>query len=173
MSVTQDNPLGLDGFAFVEFTRRFEKELEDKKNRIDSMPVLMMVATTSPDTPSYEVPEINRAITFFQQRKSRLYVTMISAKQNVGNLATIDTNNQALIAIPVAKATGGRFEPLAISNRLATLLPEIGADIAALHRTLNNQLLVTVQRQPGPLQNPNVEVKRPGLTGRVSLDGIP
>ena len=95
---------------------------------------------------------------------------------DINSLTDINTNRQAMIGIPVVKATGGRYEPLAITNRLATLLPEFGKDIGTLHTKLYNQVLVTVQRKAGltgPLQNPQVELKRPGITGQVSLDGLP
>ena len=47
---------------------------------------------------------------------------------------------------------------------------------AALHRRLVNQLFVTVRRQSGrrgPLQNGQIGLTRKGLTGSVSLDGLP
>ena len=139
------------------------------------------------------MPAIQKALGFLQARKAKLYVTMIATRSSdatLGNLSErrdaqsadlsglndLNTNRQALIAIPATKATGGRYEALAISNRLTTLLPEFGEEIATLHRKLYNQVLVTVQRKPGltgPLQNPRVELTRPGITGQVSLDGLP
>ena len=79
-----------------------------------------------------------------------------------------------MIAIPATKVTKGRFETLSNSSRLTTLLPEMGTEIAALHRRLVNQLLVTALRQPGrrgPLQNGQIGLTRKGLTGSVTLDG--
>lgn len=161
--------------------------------KVDSLPVLLMVSTTAPETASYEVPEIQKALGFLQARKAKVYVTMVAARSRDGAFGDLsarrdaqstdlagqtdlNTNRQALIAIPLVKATGGRYEPLAVSSRLATLLPELGREIAALHNKHYNQLLVTAQRQPGmtgPLQNPRIELTRPGLTGQVSLDGLP
>jgi hypothetical protein len=166
--------------ALVEYSQRLEKELRDTK-RVDHLPALIMVSTTANEAASYEVPAIQKALTFLQQRKSKVYVAMVAARGNalaadIKDINDINTNRQAQIAIPVVKATGGRYEPLAISNRLATLLPEFGKDIGMLHTKLYNQVLVTVQRKAGltgPLQNPQVELKRPGITGQVSLDGLP
>ena len=183
---------GVNGFApeqesprftdtLVEFSKRYQKELEDTK-KADSLPVLVMVSTTANEASSYQVPEIQKALGFLQARKAKVYVTMIPGRRSdavtadVASLNDINTNRQALIAIPATKATGGRFEALAASSRLATLLPEFGEEIAALHRKHYNQWLVTAQRQPGltgPLQNPRIELARPGLTGAVSLDGLP
>jgi len=68
------------------------------------------------------------------------------------------------------------LQAIAIFNRLDTLLPEMGTEIAALHRRQVNQMLVTVRRQPGrrgQLQNPQIGLTRKGMTGSVSLDGLP
>lgn len=161
--------------ALVEFSKRYREEFEDTR-RIDSLPVLVMVSTTATEASSYEVPEIERALAFLKARKTKVYVTMTSGQQEARGLAAINTARQPLIAIPATEATGGRYEALANSSRLATLLPEFGAEIAALHRKHDNQFRVTAERQEGltgPLQNPRIEVTRPGLTGHVSLDGLP
>lgn len=173
---------GLNGFApqseaprftdsLVEFSETFQKEF-DKNKRFDSIPVLVTISTTAVEASSYEVPQVSKALTFLRARKARVYCVMISARQDVSALSQIDTSRQALIAIPATEATGGKYQSLAISNRLATLLPEWGEEIAALHRKHNNQTLVTV-RLKAPLQNPRIELARAGLTGDVSLDGMP
>jgi hypothetical protein len=178
--------------ALVEYSKRVQKELEDTK-KADSLPVLIMVSTTAQEQASYEVPEIQKALNFLQARKTKVYVAMVATRNrdaalgdlsarrdaqstDLSGLNDLNTNRQAMIAIPIVKATGGRYEPLAVSSRLATLLPEFGETIAALHKKHYNQLLVTAQRQQsltGPLQNPRIELARPGLTGQVSLDGLP
>ena len=161
--------------ALVEFAQRFERELQQTR-RLDSVPVLVMVSTTANEAVSYEVPQIQRALGFLQARKTKVFITMTSTLQDVGRRSEINTNRQALIGIPATELTGGRYEALANSSRLSTLLPEFGREIAALHAKHANQLLVTVRRHPdrtGPLQNPRIEVTRTGLTGQVSLDGLP
>ena len=186
----QANPRFTD--ALVEYSKRLQKELEDTK-KADSLPVLILVSTTAPETASYEVPEIQKALGFLQARKAKVFVTMVATRNrdaafgdlsarrdaqttDLAGMNDLNTNRQALIAIPVVKATGGRYEALSVSSRLATLLPEFGEAVGKLHSTHYNQLLVTAQRQPsltGPLQNPRIELARPGLTGQVSLDGLP
>jgi hypothetical protein len=178
--------------ALVEYSKRLQEELEDKK-RIDSLPVLVMISTTANESASYEVAEVQKALGFLQARKAKVFVTMLAVRNTdaafgslnerreavtseLAGITDLNTNRQALIAIPATKATGGRYEALAISNRLATLLPEFGQDITKLHNTHYNQLLVTAERAAGlkgPLQNPRIELARPGLTGQVSLDGLP
>jgi hypothetical protein len=177
---------GVNGFApqeeaprftdsLVEFSKLYEEEF-NKKKRVDSIPILVTISTTATEASSYEVPAVSKALNFLRFRRARVYVAMISVRQDVSDFAQINTNRQALIAIPTVKATGGKYEALAISNRLATLLPEWGDEIAALHRKYNNQTLVTAQRQEGlkgPLQNPRIELARPGINGEVSIDGLP
>jgi hypothetical protein len=161
--------------ALVEFSQRERKTLQETR-RLSSLPVLVMISTAASEATSYEVPEIDRAIKFLQARKARVYVAMLMTRQEGQGFAPLNTARQTLIAIPVTEATRGRYEALAISNRLTTLLPEIGQEIAALHDRHYNQVLITARRydgRPGPLTKPRFEVKRPGLTGQVSLDGLP
>ena len=169
-----ENPRFTD--ALVEFSKRLERELQDKK-AADHLPVLVAISTIANDQWSYEAPEVQRAIGFLQARKAKVMVAMTATRTgDVGQVADINTNRQALIAIPATKATEGKYEALATSIRLATLLPEWGKEIAALHAKQKNQFRVTVERPAGisgELQNPRIELTRPGLTGAVSLDGFP
>lgn len=162
--------------ALVEFSRRLERELRDKKVA-DHLPVMVAISTIANDVWSYEAPEVDKALGFLAARKAKVMVAMTATRNNdVGQVADIDTNRQALIAIPATKATGGHYESLAISTRLTTLLPEWGKEIAALHNRHANQFRVTVERpagMSGQLQNPRIELTRPGLSGAVSLDGFP
>jgi hypothetical protein len=87
-----------------------------------------------------------------------------------------DLNNgrQALIAIPLVKETRGRYEALAQSTRLQTLLPEIGKTIATIHSKQATQFKVMVERPngaTGPLNNLDMRLTRPGLNGSLSGDG--
>ena len=161
--------------TLVEFSRRYEEALKET-NRIASLPILLMVSTTVPEAVSYQPEEITRALQFLERRKAKVYVAMLTVRRGVSARAQIDDGRQTMIAIPATKVTKGRYETLASSNRLTTLLPEMGAEIASLHRRQVNQLVVTAQRQPGrrgPLQNGQIGLTRKGLTGSVTLDGLP
>jgi hypothetical protein len=178
---------GVNGFApederprftdtLVEFSQRLQSELSGNKPP-SSLPIMVMVSTTANEVSSYQVPEVEKALNFLAMRKARLMITMTSTRPgDVSAVADINTNRQAMIAIPATKATRGRYEAIALSSRLATLLPEIGKDIAALHTKHVNQFRVTVERAngaTGPFQNLRVELSRTGLTGSVSADGLP
>jgi hypothetical protein len=133
-----------------------------------------MVSTAAVEQTSYQPNEIARAVEFLVARRARLNVIVMSTR--TGQATSPDTLNaslQAIIAIPAVKATNGRYESLAVSSRLATLLPDWGRDLAVLHTRQAKQFRVTVERKTGgPLQNPRIELAQPGLNGSVTLDGI-
>jgi hypothetical protein len=169
----EDSPRFTD--TLVEFSRRYESALKET-NRIASLPVLLMVSTTAPEAVSYSSEEVTRALAFLERRRAMVHVVMLNLRRGVGAAASLNDARQTMIAIPATKVTRGRYEALSNSNRLITLLPEMGAQIAALHRKQVTQLLVTARRQPGrrgPLQNLQIGLTRKGMTGSVSLDGLP
>ena len=177
---------GVNGFApqeesprftdtLVEFSQRYEEALKET-HRLASLPILLMVSTTVTEAVSYPPERITHALQFLERRKAKVYVAMLSVRRGASPRAAIDDGRQTMIAIPATKVTNGRYEALSNSNRLTTLLPEMGAEIAALHRRQVSQLLVTALRQPGrrgPLQNGQIGLTRKGLTGTVTLDGLP
>jgi hypothetical protein len=160
--------------AMVEFAERLEREVRDKK-ALNYTPVLMMVSTTAPEVTSMQRDEIEDAIKFLVARGAKVNVTIMSTRAGDATAAAeINSTRQALIAMPTVKATGGRYEALAIASQLATLLPEMGQQLASLHTRQSKQFLVTVQRpagMSGQLQNPRLDLTRQGLTGSVSMDG--
>jgi len=168
-----DSPRFTD--TLVEFAKRYEEELR-RTRTIDSVPVLVMVSTSVTEAVSYQPPEITKALAFLEQRKAFVHVAMLNINRGATGLASLDEGRQTLIAIPATKVTRGRYEALANGSRLVTLLPEMGAQIAALHRRQVSQLLVTAYRRPGlkgALQNAQIGLTRKDLKGSVSLDGLP
>lgn len=175
---------GLNGFApeqaaprfsdaLVEFSQRLQREVKDRKIA-PYVPVMVMLSTTSNQQTSYEAPDVTKAVNFLVGRRARLNMVVMSTRTGQATSAqSINASVQSIIGIPVVKATNGRYESLAVSSRLATLLPEWGKDLAALHQRQHNQVRVTVERtQAGDLQNPRIELTRPGLTGQVTIDGF-
>jgi len=66
------------------------------------------------------------------------------------------------------------FETLVQFNRLGTLLPEWGKEIAATHAKQTNQFRAIIDRPggaTGPLNNLGLRITRPGANGSVSPDG--
>lgn len=158
--------------TIVEFSRRLRDESKDK--RIGPYrPVLIMLSTTAVEQGSYETPEINQAIEFLTARRAKLYVAMLSTRTGqAASPETINASLQAVIALPLVKSSEGRYEPLAASARLVTLLPEWAKELAELHARQIDQFRVTVERATdGPLQTPRAGMARLDLRGTVTLDG--
>jgi hypothetical protein len=158
--------------ALVEYSRDLEKESRNKGAK-PYVPVMLMLSTAANEQSSYQPKEIEKAVGFLIARKARLNVVMMSTRTGqASSVETLNSQLQAVIAIPAVKMTNGRYEALAVSSRVATLLPEWGKDLAALHTRQANQFRVTVERKAGgPLQSPRIEIARQGLAGTVSIDG--
>jgi hypothetical protein len=157
--------------AVVEFSQRLQKEAKDKKIA-PYLPVLVMVSTISLESRSYEPPDIQKAVQYLMTRKAKVNAVLASTRAGNVNLDDTDVTQQANVALPTTKATGGRFETLALPNKLDTLLPDWGKDLAALDMRQSAQFRVTVERgKGGELQKPTIEIARPGLKGTVTIDG--
>jgi hypothetical protein len=158
--------------ALVEFSQRLEREARDRRIA-PYVPVLIMLSTTAVEQNSYQPAEIAKAANFLVARRARVNVIVMSTRTGQATSPeTINASLQGVIAMPIVKATNGRYESLAASSRLATLLPEWGRDLATLHTRQINQVRVTVERaRGGELQNPRIELARPGLDGVVTIDG--
>ena len=162
--------------TLVEFAQRIDKELKDSKDkRLPYAPVLVIVSTTAAEVTSYQRDSIEKAMATIANSGARVMVAMTTTK--TGSTEAVEDMNsgrQALIAIPLVKATRGRYEALAQFSRLATLLPEFGKNIAEAHKRQVNQVKITVERpagSTGPLKDLEVSLLRPGLNGAVSGDG--
>jgi hypothetical protein len=157
--------------AVVEYSQRLQKEAKDKKVA-PYLPVMVMVSTAAIETRSYQPDEIQKAVQYLMARKAKVNAIIASTRAGAIALPDTDVTQQANVALPTTKATGGRFETLAIANRLDTLLPEWGRDLATLHARQITQFRVTVERSHGgELQKPTIEIARPGLRGTVTPDG--
>jgi hypothetical protein len=175
---------GIDSFAteqarprftetLVEYSEQLEREAKDRKAS-PYLPVLVMLTATGLETATrYQPNQIEKAVTFLVTRRARLSMIITSGRAgDVASMAVIDSTPQATIGRPTVKATNGRYEFLPAPIRLATLLPEWGRDLAALHVRQAKQFQVTVERaRGGDLRNPRIELSRPGLTGTVTRDG--
>jgi hypothetical protein len=162
--------------SLVEYAKRLDKERNDsKEKRLPYSPALIVVSTTAAESTSYQMPDMEKALGTIANTGTRVMVAMTTTK--TGNTeATQDMNSgrQALIAIPLTKATRGRYEALAQFNRLATLLPEFGKNLAEAHKRQVDQVKVTIERpagSTGPLKDLDVRLLRAGLNGAVSGDG--
>ena len=134
---------------------------------------MLMVSTAANEASSFQANELQRAIEFLVARRARLYVTVNSTKSGDAVAgADLDRSRQAIISVSATKALNGRYETIAIFNRLDTLLPEMGMELAAYAKRLGTQHMITVQRAgSGPMEDLRIDLARPGLRGTVSTDG--
>jgi hypothetical protein len=157
--------------ALVEYSKRLQEEARDRRVT-PYLPVLLMLSTPGIETRSYQPKDIEKAVAFLVARHARVNAIVVSARPGDSTTAAALDLTQPLVALPTTKATNGRYESLAASSRLATLMPEWGRDLAVLHARQIKQFRVTVERsRGGELQSPRIELARPGLTGAVTLDG--
>jgi hypothetical protein len=122
-----------------EATQRIEKD------KGDYTPVIVSFATTAGDRNVLD-RDVERLSQRLQTRPTPVYVVLLSL---LGSRSASGGANQTEVGINVAKMTGGRFESIATPIRLATLLPEIGMEVAKIHESQARQFKITVERPAG------------------------
>jgi hypothetical protein len=136
--------LGPDGAA-----GRFVDALSDAATRIerdkgDYVAVIVAFATTAGDLNVLE-RDVERLVRRFREHPTTVHVVLLSLKPT----ATIGGQNQTNVGIGLAEITRGRFENIAAPSRIATLLPELGLEIAKAHELQRQQFKITVERPAG------------------------
>jgi hypothetical protein len=158
--------------VLVEYSQRLQKESKDR-NAAPYVPVMVMVSTGTNEQTNYQPKDIEKAVAALVANRARLNVVLVSTRTGDVAAAThLKSSMQGIIGGSATKATNGRYEEVTVPSRLATMLPEWGRDLATLHTRQSKQFRVTVERtRGGDLQNPRIELARPGLTGAVTRDG--
>jgi hypothetical protein len=159
--------------TLVEYTERIDKDFKDKK--LTYAPLLLLVSTSTPELENVQPDTIQKALNTLRTRGARVsLIMMTTTPTNTESVANMTQGRQALIAAPIVKASGGKFEALVQFNRLATLLPEWGKEIAVSHTKQTNQFRAVIDRPggaTGALSNLGLRLTRPGAEGSVSPDG--
>jgi hypothetical protein len=146
-----------------EATQRIEKD------KGDYTPVIVAFGTTAGDR-NVRDSDVEQLFKRVQSRPTTVDVVMLSA----GGGRSSGGGNQVDIGIKIAQATGGRFESIAAASRVATLLPEIGAQIAKAHQSQLREFKITAQRPDGgsgPLKNVSMGARAGLAVTSVSFDG--
>jgi hypothetical protein len=151
---------------------RFVESLNEALGRIekdkgDHFPMIVSIGSSSGDlnVMDRDVERIQKRI---QTRPTTIHVVILSSQRSAGQGAV-----QGNVGIAVTQMTGGRFESIAAPSRLATLMPELGTQIAASARKQGSQLRVTAERANASAPVTGVSVASKGalkVTG-VSFDG--
>jgi hypothetical protein len=177
-AITRFGPTSTDENArftesIVEYAERLEKDNRDKK--LNYQPVLVVLSTTLPEVSSVQLDTIERALKTLAGGGARVYMVMMTTRP--GEQSQIDDLNngrQAIIGLQLVKLTRGRYEGLADSRALVDLLPRWGKEIAEIHNRQTSQYRLVLERPggaSGPLNNIDLRITRPGLSGAVTGDG--
>ena len=159
--------------TLVEYAQRLDKDFKDKK--LTYSPVLILVSTSTPELENVQPDTLNKTLNTLQMRAAKVSMIMFTTTPtNTEAVANMKQGRQALIATPIVTASKGKFETLVQFNRLGTLLPEWGTEIAMSHSKQTNQFRAIIDRPggaTGPLNNLGLRITRPGANGSVSPDG--
>jgi hypothetical protein len=152
---------------FVESMNEATQRIE--KDKSDHFPVIIMVGTSSGDANVME-RDVKRIFERIQKKPTTVHVVLLNLASGASGGA-----NQTQVGMAVTEATRGRYENIAVATRLATLLPELGKEVASSHAKMTNQFRLTAERPAGAkgdLGQVSAGARKSGIvvTG-LSMDG--
>lgn len=161
--------LAPDGGAgrFVESLNEATQRIE--KDKTDYFPVIIMSGTSSGDVNVMD-RDVKRIFERVQQRPTTVHVVLLQSTSGSASGGA----NQTQVGLAVTEYTRGRYESIAAASRLATLLPEIGKQVAESHALQSHQFRLIVERPAGAKgdMGPVGGGARPGLIMKaLSMDG--
>jgi hypothetical protein len=168
--LTPDSSAGRFIEGLEEATARFDKERADKE-RGNFFPVIVIVGSLTAEGSSIRDRDVQKMFQQLGTRAMTTHIVMVGATNNSG---TTNVSNAIQIGINAGKLTGGRYESIAATTRLQTLLPEIGTQVAQAYERQRAQYRVTFERPEG---KSGPQVGGIGLAGgkpmtvKLSLDG--
>lgn len=168
--IAPDSGAGRFVEGLIEASARFDKERADKEKG-NFFPVIVIVGSLTAEGSSIRDRDVQR---LFQQLATRAMTTHVVMVGPTNNSGTTNVANAIQIGINASKQTGGRYESIAATTRLTTLLPEIGAQVARSHEQQRAQYRITFERPEG---KSGPQVGGIGLSGargmvvKLSLDG--
>jgi hypothetical protein len=158
-----------DGGAgrYVESLNEAAQRIE--RDKTNYFPVIISVATAAGDTNVME-RDVEALWRRLHQRPTTVHTVMLSGARSPNSFAGA---NQTQVGLAVKDLTRGRYDNIAAASRLATLLPEIGAQVAESHQRQSRQFRLTVERpsgSKGPIGTIGGNVPA-GYTARITGDG--
>jgi hypothetical protein len=167
---------GADRITPDSAAARFVEALNEAAARIDKekgnyFPVVVILGSTTADGSSFVERDVQRMLQRFSERAATVHVIMLSTGALSGR--SVAGANQTAVGEAVTKATGGRYDNIAASTRVATLLPEIGAQVVKSHARQSRQFRITFQRPnnaSGPLGQVGAAT-RVGWTPALTING--
>ena len=165
---------GIDLLSPDSGTGRFVESLNEamqrvEKDKTDFFPVIISAGTVSGDTTSNLENTYKELIRRLQKRPATVHVVMFS--KSTGQAAQ-NGGIQQEVGIQVTQAVRGRYEAIAVGSRLATLLPELGAQVAKSHENQSHQFRLTIARSSSGNLGEIGIATRSGLSATaLSMDG--
>jgi len=155
---------------------RFVDALNEAAERIarsgsNFFPIVVVLGSTASDNAYVSNQALDRMVLRFAEGAATVHVVMLTVPTPLGS--STSGAFQTEVGLALSKMTGGRYEALAAASRIATLLPEIGAQVARSHSAQSSQFRVVFERpdgREGDLGRVGVAT-RDGLSVRLSLDG--
>ena len=164
---------GIDLLAPDGGTGRFVESLNEAMQRVEKdkseyFPVIVSLGTLSGDSGANLENQYKQLMRRLEQRPATVHVVMFSKSAGSGSGGAVQTE----VGLQVTQFVRGRYEAIAAATRLATLLPEIGAQVAKSHANQKNQFRITLARNgSGNLGKISMST-RSGLSATaLSMDG--
>jgi len=157
--------LAPDGGAgrFVESLNEATQRIE--KDKTDHFPVIISSATSSGDANVLE-RDVKRIFERIQKRPTTVHVVLLNSTTG----SATGGANQTQVGLSVTQATRGRYESIAVPTRLATLLPELGKQVAVSVEKQTHQFRLTLERPAG--KTGEVGQLSAGARSGLSLQGL-
>jgi len=149
---TKDKAMMIDGLSrlapdsgagrFVESMNEATQRIE--KDKTDHFPVIISSATSSGDANVLE-RDVKSIFARIQKKPTTVHVVLLNSTTG----SATGGANQTQVGLAVTQATRGRYESIAVPNRLATLLPELGKQVAVSIEKQTHQFRLTLERPAG------------------------
>ena len=137
-NITPDSNAG----RFVESLN--EALQRNERDKSDFFPIIIALGTTMGDTRVLD-RDLNQIMERLEKRPTTVHVVILSAGSSSGSGGVV----QQELGMNVAKYTRGRYEAINAASRIATLLPEIGAQVAKGAERQSQQFRITAERPSG------------------------
>ena len=127
---------------FVESMNEATQRIE--KDKTDQFPIIISFATSSGDA-NVRDNDVKNIFARVQKKPTTVHVVLLNSTTG----SSTGGANQTQVGLAVTQATRGRYESIAAPTRIATLLPEIGKQVAESVAKQTKQFRVTVERPAG------------------------
>jgi hypothetical protein len=159
-----------DGGAgrFVESLGEALQRIE--RDKVSHFPIIVAIASSAGDRNVMD-RDIERIYKRLQDKPATVHVVIINRPQASGGPGAGALQGE--LGMSVTKATGGRFESIAAPSRIATLMPELGAQVAASYKKQSKQFRVTAERAnaSSPIAGVSMGTNNGMTVAGLSFDG--